>query len=316
MIKKHIFPKMPALAVALLITAAAAHAEDCKVAITVANMSQTETIPEQTLDFLTNRLRSIVSSNGAVTGENDTRFFISGRFNHSMDEVLPGPPKQYAVRSELTVFVGDSESQTLFGSCTLDLRGIGNSKQKALINSMNQVNGSNKKIVSLISKASEKIIDYYDANTTQILTKAQKAAEVQNYDEALYYAFSIPECCKSYPLALAAGLAYYKQYINVSGRKLYEQARAAWITHPDANGASTALDALLRIPVGSTAYPDAEKLAKEIEATIKDDKKFEQRTKYNDAVELEKMQIASAKEIGVAWGKGQQPKTTNITWIK
>lgn len=308
--------KLGSLAVSVIVSINLAFADNCNVPLTVITMDQTDDVPSAALDHLSNRLSSIMSSNGAVTGTSDTRFFIAGKFSHISDDVLAGPPKQYSVHSELTIYVGDADSETLFGSCTLDLRGVGNSKQRALINAMHILNGDNPNLKKLIDQASDKVIAYYDANSSQILAKAKKAAAVQNYDEAMYYAFSIPECCKSYGKAVDDGLEYYQQYIDVNGRKLYEQARVFWTAHPNADGASRALPILLRIPVGSSAYPEAEKLIKEISEVVKDDKHFEERRKYQDAVDIKKMKIQSAKEIGVAWGKGQQPKTTNIAWIR
>lgn len=299
-----------------VISGASAYGIDCDLPLGVANMTQTEDISQASLDNLSNKLKSIIGENGAVTDVSDSRFFISGRFNHMMDEVLPGPPHQYSVHTELTIYVGDVESETLYGSCTLDLRGIGNSRQRALLNALRSVNGNNPRISNLLNKASDKIIKYYDDHSGQILEKARKAASVQNFEEALYYAFSIPECCKSYGKAVDEGLEYYQKYIDISGRKQYEQARAIWTASQDTSAAHEALTALLNIPVGSSAYPDAEKLAKEIASVVKDDKRFEQRDKYSDAIDIKKMEINSAKEIGVAWGRGQQPKTTNIAWIK
>lgn len=304
------------LVVSIIFAINHAYADNCVVPLTVTTMDQTDDVPSSALDHLSNRLSSIMSSNGAVTGISDTRFFIAGKFSHISDDVLAGPPKQYSVHSELTIYVGDADSETLFGSCTLDLRGVGNSKQRALVNAMRIVNENNPKLKKLIEQASDKVISYYDANSSQILAKAKKAAAVQNYEEALYYTFSIPECCKSYGKAVDDGLEYYQQYIDVSGRKLYEQARAFWTAQPNSAGASQALPILLRIPVGSSVYPEAEKLVKEISEVVKDDKHFEERKKYQDAVDIKKMKIQSAKEIGVAWGKGQQPKTTNIAWIR
>ncbi len=302
--------------VAIIVAINPAYADNCKVPLTVMTMDQTDDVPSGALDHLANRLSSIMTSDGAVTGISDTRFFISGKFSHMMDEVLPGPPKQYTVHSELTIYVGDAESESLFGSCTLDLRGVGNSKQRALINAMRNVNENNPKLKRLIDQASNKVISYYDANSSQILAKARKAASVQNYEEAMYYAFSIPECCKAYGKAVDDGLEYYQTYIDVHGRKLYEQARAYWTAEPNAEGAAKALPLLVQIPVGSSVYPEAERLVKEMSAVVKNDKQFEQRKKYQDAVDIKKMEIQSAKEIGVAWGKGQQPRTTNITWIR
>ena len=41
----------------------------------------------------------------------------------------------------------------------------------------------------------------------------------------------------------------------------------------------------------------------------------ENREKYKDEAGLKKQRIEAARAIGVAFGNGQQPVTTNITWL-
>lgn len=293
-----------------------ATARECDVPMTVVEIRQPDDVPLAASEFLKNRLTSIVSTDGSVAGAGDTRFFIAGRFNHIASEVLPGPPKQTSIHTELTLYIGDTESETVFSSCTLDLRGVGNSSQKALISALRLVNSDNTRVKTFIEKGSDKILEYYDSHSDLILEKAKKAAALQCYDEAMYYAFSIPECCRSYSKAVSVGIEYFQNGIDRDGQKIFELARAAWITSPDANGASVALPILWEIPLGSSAYPSAEKLINEIHSVVKDDKYFETRRKYEDETELKKMKINSAREIGVAWGKNQQPQTTNLTWLR
>ena len=46
-----------------------------------------------------------------------------------------------------------------------------------------------------------------------------------------------------------------------------------------------------------------------------DDWKFEMK-QYQDGIDLEKQRINAMREVGVAFGKGQQPTTTNIGFLK
>ena len=57
-------------------------------------------------------------------------------------------------------------------------------------------------------------------------------------------------------------------------------------------------------------------LYKEVKAKVKDDWDFQMRQKYNDQIEIRKQIIEAARAVGTAYGKGQQPKTTNILWMK
>lgn len=53
----------------------------------------------------------------------------------------------------------------------------------------------------------------------------------------------------------------------------------------------------------------------EVKQKVTSDWDFENREKYKDEAGLKKQRIEAARAIGVAFGNGQQPVTTNITWL-
>lgn len=292
-------------------------AADCHIPLSVASIESGDEVPYATEEIIKTRLQNILTENGEVVGGTDfSRFFIAAKFNHELKDVLSGPPAQTVLVTDLTIYIGDNETKTIFASSTFKLRGVGHSENRALISALRPINANNEKIKNLINGASDKILDYYDNHYGQIIEKASKAAGLHDYAEAVSLIFSIPECCKGYGQAVNKGLSYYQKLIDSDGRKVYEMARAIWLASPNAYGASRALPILFSIPDGSEASKDAEKLVSEIGATVKDDKLFESRTKYKDNIEIKKMNIQAAKEVGTAWGRGQQPKTTNITWLR
>ena len=52
-------------------------------------------------------------------------------------------------------------------------------------------------------------------------------------------------------------------------------------------------------------------LYKEIKGKVLDDWKFEMKV-YQDGVDTERERIHAIRDVGVAFGKGQQPTTTNL----
>ncbi len=52
-----------------------------------------------------------------------------------------------------------------------------------------------------------------------------------------------------------------------------------------------------------------------VKQKVTSDWDFENREKYKDEAGLKKQRIEAARAIGVAFGNGQQPVTTNITWL-
>ena len=73
---------------------------------------------------------------------------------------------------------------------------------------------------------------------------------------------------------------------------------------------------LAKIDPDASCYADANKLMKEIKEQTRSDIDFEMRQKYNDEVKLEHERIETARAVGVAYGNGQKPTTTNLMWLK
>lgn len=291
-------------------------AQDCNINLCVVDAQQTEDVPDATIDFLNARLVQIANIDGIATDPLQSQFFLTGKFNHIVEDVVAGPPMQTALQTQLTLYIGDVHSKTTYSSITLDLRGVGTSDQRAFINALKLVNAKNSQIQQFLNKGRQKIVNYYNNNYPQILRQAEQAAALHKYDEALWHLVSVPECCEGYNSVKAYIDEYFTQYINREGTRLLTAAKAAWSTHPDQSGAQKAFSFLVQIDPESIAYPDALALTDEIQQSVQSDREFELRKKYNDKIELERSRIEGARAVGVAFGEGQQPTTTNITWLR
>lgn len=301
---------------AMLAAVAAPAMADCNISLTAMHAPQTENVPEATQNYLLTRLQTALNADGVSIDPAMGQFIVCGKFNHVVEDVLAGPPKQYALHTTLTLYIGDVNSETVYASTALELRGVGNSTERAYINALRTVNGKNKQIESFIATAKRKIMAYYDQNYPQIIAKAERAAAQHNYDEALWIATSIPECCAGYAQACTVVNKYFQSYIDQQGIALYNRANAIWSSAHNAESARQAFAYLVQIDPESSAYAAAQTLAAEMKASVKDDRQFELREKYHDAVDLEQQRIKAARDVGVAYGNGQQPVTTNLNWIR
>ena len=291
-------------------------AEECELHITVAPISQGEDVPEQSADYLLTRLTNVVTASGVTGDDTYSQFFITGKFNHIYQDVVPGPPMQNVLRTSLTLYIGDLVSKKIYSSTSFELRGVGTSDQRAFINALGAINARNAEFKKFLDAGKTKIIAYYDANYPQILQQAKRAAAMNNFDEALFHATQIPSCSKGYAEAEKVTLTIYQEYIDYAGTQLLLAAEAAWAAGHDLPAARKALEYLLQIDPDSKAMAGAEKLLAEIKESIKDDREFELRQKYKDSIDLERRKIDAARAVGVAWGSGQQPSTTYIEWIR
>lgn len=289
---------------------------DCQLNLSVMTVPGPENVPAGADNYLDARLQNLVSTDGIVADPGLSNFFIAGKFSHIYAQELAGPPRQTALHTSLTLYIGDVTSETVYSSTTVELRGVGDSEQRAFINALKQVNANNSAIKSFIRSGKTKVVDYFNKNYRQIIAKADKAASQNKYDEAVWLLNMVPECCVGYNEVSSDLNRYYTLYLNREGNILLDKAKAAWATSPDVDGAQEAFSYLSQIDPESSAYSGAQKLLAEIKASVKSDRDFELREKYHDQIDLEKARVQAIREIGVAYGKGQQPTTTNVMWLR
>ncbi len=308
--------KILAIVLIVLCSSPKIWAQDCDIPIQIITTPQTEDIPDATINMINSRLANAVSSDGIIASDKYGQFFITARFNHISEDILPGPPRQFAVTTSLTLFIGDIAGQQVFASKSFDLQGVGTSSQRALINSLQGINARNDNFRDFISTGRDKIISYFNNNYNVILARAKKALSTRSYDEALYYATSIPECCIGYPEAVEAISSIFKSYLDYDSEMFYKKAFSVWASSPDVAGAREAALYLSLIDSSSSFYQKAQSLANEIKDTVRADYVFENKEKYKDSFALKSAYIDAARHIGVAYGNGQKQSTTNLLWIK
>lgn len=291
-------------------------AQECTVAMTVLPAPQTENIPSNVINLLGNRLSAAVAEQGVIANQDFTSFFISAKLNTLYKETVPGPPIMTALTAQITLYIGDVIGEKVFSTLTLDVKGAGNNLTRAYMNALRTVNANNPKVQDFVEKGKAKIISYFEQNYKSILAKARQRAGAKDYEAALYYATSIPSCCSGFEQASQMVEDYYNKYVNYNSAKAMQYAQAEWAQSPDAAGAARAMAWLIHLEPGSNSESEAKALTEEISTKMKRDWDFENREKYKDDIELQKSVIEAAKSVGVAYGNGQQPTSTNLLWLK
>lgn len=85
------------------------------------------------------------------------------------------------------------------------------------------------------------------------------------------------------------------------------KAQSAWVAGQEYDAANMAGMYLSRILPDASCYGDAQQLYKEIKAKVGDLWTFEMSV-YKDEHELRMAKVKAMQEIGVAYGKSQQPQ--------
>lgn len=293
-----------------------ATAQNCEINLSVLPMQQGDNIPDNISDNLVSRLTQVVTANGISADPVFNQFFVSGKFNHQYKDVTGGTQPQTVIKTMLTVYIGDTKNNQIFATETLDLQGVGSNYDRAYINALSRINARNEKLKAFLENGKKKILDYYDTHTADVIAKAEKASIQQHYGEALYYLTAVPECSNGFALAKPHITEIFQKKIDYDGKIYLQKAQAAWNANPTASGAAEAVVWLKEVNPQTSVYTQVIALGDEIRKTIKSDIDFEIRDKYHDAVELERQRIEAARQIGRAFGEGQQQQTTNLMWVR
>lgn len=290
-------------------------AQECELPLMVAIPQTSADVSKEAGSQLTNKLKQITVKNGLHSQDFSSRFMLTADLHVLSKDVLAGPPIKISQAVEITFYIMDISGDKTYDSFSMESRGIGESETKSFIDAIRQVNIRNKNLDEFVNRGKKKILDYYDSHYPDIIRRAQALALTKDFDQAFYEISSIPECCVGYDEALATGLAIYDKYRDELCMQNLAQAKAIWMSEQSALGAQMAGEYLSRILPDAGCYPEATALYNEIKARMKDDWEWERKV-YQDEHELQKQKLSAIRDIGVAFGNGQQPSTTHMNLIR
>lgn len=296
------------------LSAGMVQAQDCHVPIAI--HVDGRNIPQEAMRALENTLTRIATASDYEADLGLSQFVLTARVDALEKSFHAGPPMQIIQNMGITFFVADTHSKTKFASTYIEMDGVGQNETKCYIDAFKHINGNQQQIQSLLRTGRQKILAYYDSNYQTILREAEKQASLQKYDAAIALAISIPTCSNGAEAGLMAGRRYYAVYRDKYNLGILNRARMTWATSQDANAAREAGALLAQIDSEAACYKEALTLATEIKTQVRSDLNFQMREKYHDQIKIQQMEIEAMKAIGVAYGKGQKPITTNLMWLR
>ena len=262
------------------------------------------------MEYLLNNLSSAVTADGlAAQNEYMTQFVLMPKVNVASKNIITNTQTQVVLNIDISLQVVDGMSGTLYASSTVNVKGVGTNETKAYNSAFRSINKKQQQIVVLVKTAKQKILSYYEAEAGNIIKKANLLAAKNNYEEAFYLLSMIPSQCSKFDASISAGLSLWEKYKNYSCNTNLAKAEAIWISGQDYNAAIEAGKYLSQILPDSECYGKVIQLYNEIKKKVGDLWKFEMK-QYDTESELKKAKILAFQAIGVAYGRGQQPKVT------
>ena len=259
-------------------------------------------IPAEAKNLLLTKITQITSNNGMGGSQANPRFVITVNVNLGTKDIIAGPPQMIAQNIDITFFVGDAVTNTIFSNTTLSLKGVGTNENKAFIDALKTINPKNKEVLAFLEEGKTKIINYYSTNCDFIIKDAQTLVKQEKYDEAIYQLSLVPDVCKDcYFKCLDTLTQIYQQKIDADCKVKFNEAKVTWTAAQTPNGAEKAWDILSAINPMANCQKDVTAFIKVIDAKLKADEKARWQFKmkqYADKIAMQKEKVRIAEEKG------------------
>ena len=307
--------KLFTICIAALMSATMLAVETQYLPISVYAADDQESFPAGAKAMIENKLTQLLTKNGIAGIDYMGQFVLTITTTPIDKDVIPGPPSKIAEKMEMNLYIIDAYAKTIFSSTSFTVRGLGETETKCYLNAISHMPLQTPAIAKFITEGKNKIIEYYDHEGEQLIKKAMYLAGQKQYEEALFWATLIPQQSKHYDAAISAGLEIYQKYIDNQCAINLAAARQAWAAEQNAMGAAAAGEYLANILPDAGCYGEAMELYKEIKGKVLADWQFEM-SQYGDGIDLEKLRIDQARQVGVAYGEHQPQQNTSIEFLR
>ena len=264
------------------------------------HISEKLELTSEVKNTLLTKLDQISSANGMGGSQINHRFIITANVTIGSKDVIAGPPQMLAQNLELTLFIGDAITNTIFSTISMSLKGVGTNENKAYIDAFKNINPKNKEVVAFLEDGKTKIINYYSTNCDFILIDAQVLTKQEKYDEAIYKLSLVPDVCKEcYFKCLDTLTTIYQKKIDADCKIKLNQAKSLWVAQQSPIGAEKAGDILSSINPMASCQGEIQSFIKTIDTKLKADEKARWEFKmkqYEDKINAQKEQVRIAED--------------------
>ena len=244
-----------------------------------------------------NKLVQMVTLNGIGGLGGDPRYVLAPVAELQKKEVTSTAPVRHLVKYNITFYVADIITGTVFSSESTDVTGVGDSDELAVIAAFNELNHKDAKFQKMLIDAKAKIISYYQEHGADFIKQAQLLIAQQEYGQAMAVLGSIPvEAEEFYPTAVKMMGDITPKYIAKECGLALSQMKAALGRPTDENGYNLeAMQYYALIPNNSECKAEADALANQYKLDVANSQaKKEETARFNAELQA-KIQMTANK---------------------
>lgn len=252
-----------------------------------------ENLPYDLNRQIESKMMQMVAMNGVGGMGGNPRFVIAPMVNVLKKDVTSTAPAKHIIKYDITFYIADIVSGTVFSTYNMQTTGIGESDQRAFTAAFNNLNPKDAAIQQFVKEGQEKILTYYKTNGAKFLQEAEMLASQRKYEQAMAILASFPvEADPHYTEAVKKSATVFDAFLKNNAETTLSMMKAALGTQTD--GFNTeAMNYYAMIPAGTPARNEADKLYAEYMKSLN----AQQKTKWDrEQKEWENEQMMKVKE--------------------
>ena len=271
-------------------------------------------IPSNAKNMLQNKLQQIAVQNGLGASESQGRFAIVPVISVVSKEITPTAPPMQALNLDISFYIVDAQSQSIFSQTTISVKGVGKTEDAAYTQGIKNINPKHGQFKGFVEKGKEKIVEYYNSQCDVFIKGSQALAGQKKYEEALFMLLSVPDVSREcFDKCMDISVDIYKQYGDQKCNEFLSAAKAAWA----GKELNRVEENLGKITPDMACYPEAQQLVDQITKAVESEGasswSFKMKV-YDNTVEKEKMMIEAGKEVAMSWAHWGAASSFNWDW--
>lgn len=276
-----------------------------KISLSVVMPENLEGLDVSQLSKIETKISQIVTISGIGSSGYNNNFVIYPKFSVVENNIVEGGLQNiHVIKCEFSLYIKQVDNNILFSTFSKMITGSGNNRTSSLTNAISKIDVNDKDFKVFLDKGKNKIVNYYETNCSDIITKADFFSKKQEYEQAIGLLMSVPQEVKCFSNVQQKTIEIYKAYQNQRCKMLIHEANLSVAN----NNYAKAIETLALVDPSSSCFKEVDLIVKKIEGKIDVEQKrqLELRTKiYNDKVALEKQRIDAVKEIAIAYYKNK-----------
>ncbi len=272
-------------------------------------------LPAGTQRMLQNKMMQIATQNGLSAMEERAQFAMVPMISIISQDVTPTAPPQVALTVELSLLIVDAVSQNIFSQTSLQLKGVGNTEERAYAQALRNLNPRHGQFRGFVEAGKERIVEYYNSNCDVIISGSEALAAQQQYEEALFLLMSVPDISREcFHQCMTLSAEIYSRYADQKCQEHLSGAKAAW--------AAKELDQvafhLSNITPDMECYDQAAELTSVVTSAVEAEGAGSWNFKmkmYDDKIDLQRLKIEAGRDVARSWAYWGAAKYFDWSWL-